>query len=152
MKSLHLHGEDVSCCENYRHWSKNTSLQLCYICTHANKKHQLHVNKYFMETENNHFWGYRTMNITQTGRQIIRHRGTTDTAEQCMNVFLTNKNTVPLKFTAGAISGLLHQFEESIPGNGARWCRDRYLMIQSYLTSWHCLGSTSHRGGWAESG
>lgn len=75
------------------------------------------------------------MNIIQTGRQMIRQRGTTDTAEQCMNVFLTNKNTARVKFTAGAISGLLHQFEESIPGNGARWGWDRYLMIQSYLTS-----------------
>lgn len=60
------------------------------------------------------------MNITQTGRQIIRQRGTTDTAEQRMNVFLTNKNTAPVKFTAGAISGLLHQFEESIPGKWSR--------------------------------
>lgn len=41
---------------------------------------------------------------------IIAGWGSTDTAEQCMNVFLTNKNTAAMKFTAGAISGLLHQF------------------------------------------
>lgn len=40
-------------------------------------------------------------------------------AEQCINVFLTNKNTTLEKFTAGAISGLLHQVGESIPGKGA---------------------------------
>lgn len=45
----------------------------------------------------------------------------------------------------GPISGLLHQLEESIRGNGAGWgARDRYLMIQSYLTSWHSLSSTHH--------
>lgn len=29
----------------------------------------------------------------QSSRQIIRQTGSTDMAEQCMNVFLTNKNT-----------------------------------------------------------
>lgn len=86
------------------------------------------------------------MNITQTGRQIIRQRGT-DTAEQCMNVFLANKNTALVKFTAGAISGLLHQFEESIPG---KWSRlgpgsiSDDTIISYFLTP--SQGSTPHEG------
>lgn len=33
-------------------------------------------------------------------QQTDRQTGAADTAEQCMNVFLTNKNTAPVKFTA----------------------------------------------------
>ena len=46
----------------------------------------------------------------------------------------------------GPISGLLHQLGGI---NTRQWSRlgasDRYLMIQSYLTSWHSLSSTHHR-------
>lgn len=60
----------------------------------ANKKHQSnsHIKRYFVETYNSHFSGFGETSKTQKCRQKIRQTGTTDTAEHCMNVFLTNKN------------------------------------------------------------
>lgn len=40
------------------------------------------------------------MNVTERSGRIIRQAATSDTAEQCMNVFSTNKNTPAVKLAA----------------------------------------------------
>lgn len=60
------------------------------------------------------------MNISPTGGQIIRAGGAADTAEQRMNVFLTNKNSSADEIHCGGnFQASCTSFEESIPGNGS---------------------------------
>lgn len=100
-----------------------------------------------LKKKKKHLRGFRGMNISQTGGQIIRAGGAADTAEQCMNVFLTNKNTSADEIHCGGnFQASCTSFEESIPGNGARWGRGSIrddTIISYFLTL--CLRCTTPR-------